>query len=317
MKDLFLLNPNITFLNHGSFGACPKPVFEAYQKWQLMLEQEPIQFITKTGIEYLNESRKALADFVHCNEEDLVYMTNPSTAMNTVIKSLKLEAGDEILTTNQEYGAMDRTWGYYCNKVGAKYIHQDITLPLTDKETFLKEFWSGLTPRTKIIFISQMTSPTSLIFPVKEICDKARKLGIMTIVDGAHVPAHIPLDIKDLDPDVYTGACHKWMLAPKGNSFLYVRKTLQPEIDPLVISWGYEAEFPSSSQFQDYHQFQGTRDFSAFLTTPAAIEFLKEHDWDTRSKACRQLLQHYYPIVAKELDSHVICPVTDEFLGQI
>lgn len=317
MKELFLLNPEITFLNHGSFGACPKPVFEDYQRWQLMLEQEPIQFITKTGVEYLNQSRKALADYVNCDADDLVYMTNPSTAMNTVIRSLKLKAGDEILTTDQEYGAMDRTWRYYCQKVGARYIHQKISLPLTTKEAFLNEFWQGLTPNTKVIFISEITSPTALIFPVKEICEKARELGLITIIDGAHVPAHIPLDIKAMDPDVYAGACHKWMLAPKGNSFLYVKKGMQSQIDPLVISWGYEAEFPSHSQFLDYHQFQGTRDFSAFLTTPAALRFLADNNWESRKKTCRDLLKAYYPIVANELDSHVICPLTDEFLGQI
>ncbi len=317
LKEQFLLNPEITFLNHGSFGACPRPVFEDYQKWQLMLEQEPIRFITDTGVKYLEESKQALANFTNCDKEDVVYMTNPSTAMNTVIKSLDLKPGDEILTTDQEYGAMDRTWGYYCKKSGAKYIHQKITLPLTTKEDFLEQFWAGLTPNTKIIFISQITSPTALIFPVKEICDRAKELGLMTIIDGAHVPAHIPLDIKTLDPDVYTGACHKWLLAPKGSSFLYVKKTLQSKIDPLVISWGYQSDNPSGSIFQDYHQYQGTRDFSAFLTTPAAIQFLKDHNWEEQKKKCRKLLQHYYPIVANELDSQVICPVTDEFLGQI
>lgn len=317
LKNQFLLNPEITFLNHGSFGACPKPVFADYHKWQLMLEQEPIQFITKTGVSFLAESKQALAEYINCDKEDLIYTTNPSTAMNTVIKSLDLKAGDEILTTDQEYGAMDRTWNYYCRKVGAKYIHQKITLPLRTKEHFLNEFWSGLTPNTKIIFISQITSPTALIFPVKEIVDRAKELGLMTIIDGAHVPAHIPLDLKSLDPDVYTGACHKWLLAPKGNSFLYVKKNWQNGIDPLIISWGYEAELPSESRFQDYHQYQGTRDFSAFLTTPAAIQFLKDNNWEVRKKECRDLLQHYYPIVASELESHVICPVTDEFLGQI
>jgi isopenicillin-N epimerase len=317
LKDQFLLNPDITFLNHGSFGACPKPVFEDYQKWQLKLEQEPIQFITKTGVAYLDDSKQALAEYINCDKDDLIYTTNPSTALNTVIKSLDLKAGDEILTTDQEYGAMDRTWNYYCRKVGAKYIHQKITLPLSSKTEILREFWSGLTPNTKIVFISQITSPTALIFPVKEIIERAKELGLMTIIDGAHVPAHIPLDLKALDPDVYTGACHKWMLAPKGSSFLYVKKHLQDQIDPLIISWGYEAEFPSESRFQDYHQYQGTRDFSAFLTTPAALQFLKDNDWESRKKECRNLLQHYYPIVAEELESHVICPVTDEFLGQI
>lgn len=317
LKSLFLLDPQITFLNHGSFGACPKPVFEDYQNWQLLLEREPIQFITNTGIQFLNDSKKALSTFINCNTEDLIYMPNPTTALNTVIKNLDLKAGDEILTTNQEYGALDRTWDYYCGKVGAKYIHQKISLPLGSKEQFLAEFWSGLTSKTKIIFISQITSPTALIFPVKEICDRAKELGIMTIIDGAHTPAHIPLDLKDLDPDVFTGALHKWLLTPKGSAFLYVKKEWQHLMDPLIISWGYHAEFPSESQFQDYHQFNGTRDFSAYLTTPAALKFLDDHDWESRKKECRSLLKEYYPIVAKELESFVLCPLSDDYLGQI
>jgi len=317
LKSLFLLDPSITFLNHGSFGACPKPIFEDYQKWQLLLEREPIQFITKNGVEYLNESKKALAKFVNCNSDDLIYMPNPTTALNTVIKNLDLKEGDEILTTNHEYGALDRTWRYYCEKVGAKYVQQKISLPLTTKEAFLAEFWNGLTSKTKIVFISQITSPTALIFPVQEICDRAKELGLMTIVDGAHTPAHIPLNLRALDPDIFTGALHKWLLTPKGNAFLYVKKQWQAKLDPLIISWGYEAEFPSHSTFQDYHQFNGTRDFSAYLTTPAALTFLEDNNWEKHKSECRALLQYYYPIVAKELESIVLCPLNDEFLGQI
>jgi isopenicillin-N epimerase len=317
LKDQFLLNPEITFLNHGSFGTCPKPVFDAYQKFQFELESEPIQFITKTGLAYLKTSRESLANYIHCDPLDIVYTTNPSTALNTVIRSLDLQPDDEILTTDQEYGAMDMTWRYYCKKSEAKYIRQHIPLPLTSKEDFLTAFWSGLTPKTKVIFISAITSPTALIFPVEEICKKARDLGLMTIIDGAHAPAHISLNIRELNPDVYTGACHKWMLAPKGSSFLYVKRELQSKIDPLVISWGYDAEVPSGSVFQDYHSYQGTRDFSAFLVTPHALKFLEENNWEEEKKKCRDLLKHYYPIVAKQLESHAIAPLSDVFLGQI
>ena len=317
IKEKFLLNPDITFLNHGSFGACPKVVFEDYQTWQRKLEQDPVQFITKTGQEALNLSRKALANYIHCDEQDIVYMPNPTTALNTVIKNLDLQVGDEILSTNREYGALDRTWKYYCNQTGAKYVQASISLPLVSQEQFLEEFWKALTPKTKIIFLSHITSSTALIFPAQEICDKARELGLMVIVDGAHVPGHIPLDIKKLNPDVYTGANHKWLLAPKGNTFLYVKKEWQNRIDPLIVSWGYDAAFPSDSQFQDYHQYNGTRDFSAYLTTPACIKFFEENNWEENKKNCRNLLQHYYPIVAKELNSHPLSPLTDEFLGQI
>lgn len=317
MRDKFLLHPDIHHLNHGSFGACPKEVFDEYQRFQRLLESEPVQFMVKTGEELLDVSKQALADFVNCAKEDLVYTTNPSYAMNIVVKSLELNEGDEVLSTNHEYGAMDRTWNYYCGKVGAKYIQQEISLPIRSKEKVLEEFWKGLSPKTKVVFISQITSSTALIFPVKEICERAKELGLITIVDGAHVPAHIPLDLSELKADFYTGACHKWLCAPKGSSFLFANKKVQDMLDPLLISWGYEAQYPSDSQFQDYHQYQGTRDFSAFLTTPACIKFQEESNWEAHKKRCREQLQHFYPIVAKELNSEPICPVSDEFLGQI
>lgn len=317
MKNQFLLDQSIIYLNHGSFGACPKPIFEDYQKWQLELERQPVEFITKTGPLALKQSKLALANYINCDADDLVYTPNPSVAGNTVIKSLRLGANDEVLTTNHEYGAMDRTWKYYCQKAGAKYIQQNISLPLASKEQFIEAFWKGLTSKTKIIFISQITSSTGLIFPVKEICKRAKELGLMTIVDGAHVPAHIDLDLKELDADIYFGACHKWMLTPKGSSFLYVKRALQNLFDPLIISWGYDAEFPSHSQFLDYHEFNGTRDFSAYLTIPVALEFLKKNNWEEEKKKCKTMIREVYPEASKILGTQPICPLTDEFLGQM
>lgn len=317
VKPLFLLNPAITFLNHGSFGSCPKPIFEDYQNWQSKLERDPVQWVTKLGVEAQNASKKALAEFIHCDADDLVFVTNPSTAGNIIIKGLKLEEGDEILTTDQEYGAMDRTWNYVCRRSGAKYVQQKISLPLVSKEQFLEEFWKGLSAKTKVVFISHITSSTGLIFPVKEICERAKELGLMTIVDGAHVPNHIPLNLSTLKADIYTGACHKWLLTPKGSSFLYVTKELQNDFDPLIISWGYEAENPSQSQYLDYHEYQGTRDFSAFLTIPAALKFRSDYQWSERISKCREMIRHYYPEACRILDTSPICPVTEEFLGQL
>ena len=317
MKDLFYLNPEITFLNFGSFGACPKPIFEDYQKWQLELEYEPVQFITVNGLQYLKQSREALANYIHCDANDIVYTSNPSYAINIISKSFKLKPGDEILSTNLEYGAMDYSWNFYCEKAGAIYKRQPITLPLTSKEKFIEEFFSGLTSKTKAIFISQITSSTALIFPVKDICEIAKAKGLFTIVDGAHVPGHIDLNLQELKADVYTGACHKWMLSPKGCSFLYIKKEHQHLFDPLVISWGFKNPLPSESKFLDYHQMQGTRDFSAFLTVPKAIEFLNQHNWKEKSKACHELViknaKRFYDL----LGSKALSPLTNEFVGQM
>lgn len=317
LASQFLLKPGITFLNFGSFGACPKPVFEDYQKWQLELEQEPVQFMTVRGLEYLQRSREALAQYIHCNADDLVYTTNPSYAINIIAKSFKLNAGDEILSTDLEYGALDKTWNYYCKKAGAKFVAQHVELPLTTKQDFIDIFFKGLTNRTKAIFINQITSSTGLIFPVKEICEIAKEKGLMTIVDGAHVPGHIPLNLAELKADVYTGACHKWMMTPKGCSFLYVKKEFQPLFDPLVISWGYDNPTPSPSKFLDYHQMQGTRDFSAFLTVPAAIKFMKENNWEKVAASCRDMVKKNALRFCELMGTQPLCPVTDEFLGQM
>ena len=265
IKDAFLLDPKITFLNHGSFGACPRPVFEAYQAWQYILERQPVAFLGRRAGEFLAEARRSLANYLNVAADDLVYFPNPTTAINMVARSLALEPGDEILTTDHEYGAMDRTWNYVCQRRGAHYIHQPIPLPVLDQDQFVEQFWSGVTGKTRVIFISHITSPTGLIFPVEAICARARQAGILCIVDGAHAPGQIPLDLKAIGADIYTGACHKWLLAPKGAAFLYATRESQQWLDPLVVSWGYESEYPSESQYIDYHEWQGTRDLSAYL----------------------------------------------------
>ena len=317
MKSQFLLNPEITFLNHGSFGACPIPILENYQYWQKELEKEPVQFILKKAPIFLQTAKEAVAQFVGCDADDFFFTANPTIAINTIMRSMKLNPGDEILTTNHEYGAMDRTWNFYCEKSGAKYIRQNISIPIQTKEKLLEEFWSGYTTKTKIVFLNQISSATALIFPVKEIIQKAKSLGLITIIDGAHVPGHIDLNLTELDPDFYTGTLHKWMLAPKGSSFLYVRKELQKDIDPLIVGWGYQSENPSHSQFLDYHQHQGTRDISAFLTAPAAIQFLDDHNWKEKSGIAKQLILENYQRFCTLLGTQPICPISSEFLGQM
>ena len=317
MKSQFLLDPAITFLNHGSFGACPKPIFEEYQGFQLELETEPVQFIQKRVVGYLKVAKVCLSKFIGCDASDFFFTPNPTVAVNTIMRSLKLHEGDEILTTNHEYGAMDRTFHFFCKKYGTKYIRQEITLPIISKEQILTEFWKGYTSKTRIIFLNQISSATAIIFPVKEICDKARELGLITIIDGAHVPGQIDLNISDLNPDFYTGTLHKWMLAPKGSSFLYVKKTFQDQIEPLVVGWGYESLNPSESKFLDYHEYQGTRDISAFLCTPTVIDFLEKNNWKSVAKNSRKIVLANYQRFCNLLKTNPICPITEEFLGQM
>ncbi|HPI10451.1 MAG TPA: aminotransferase class V-fold PLP-dependent enzyme, partial [Catalimonadaceae bacterium] len=200
---------------------------------------------------------------------------------------------------------------------GATYVRQKIDLPLVSKESFLENFWKGCTEKTKMVFISQITSSTGLILPVHEICTEAKKRGLITFVDGAHVPGHIDLDLSTLQADFYTGACHKWMMTPKGSSFLFVRKVNQSQLDPLIVSWGYESAAPSGSQFFDYHQFNGTRDFSAYLTIPKAIEFREKHNWPSVSQNCKQHVLNAAPSFFEVLKAQPLAPLTSEFFGQM
>ena len=317
LRNEFLVRKDLTFLNFGSFGACPRPIFERYQQYQLELEQEPVLFIVKPGLEYLQQSREALAAFVNCHADDLVYLVNPSHAVNLVAKNFPLKAGDEVVTTNLEYGACDRTWEYYCAQAGAHYKRQHITLPLTTKEQFVEEFFKGVTNRTRLIFISHITSSTGLRFPIEAICAKAKEMGIPTFIDGAHGPAQAPINLMELGADMYTGACHKWMMTPKGSTFLYVNKAYQRMLDPLVISWGFNSTTPSHSSFLDYHQTQGTRDFSAFLCIPKAIEFMQQYNWHNVAMECRQLVHDNAQRFCELVKSQPLAPVNKDFILQL
>jgi len=317
MKDLYLLDPDITFLNHGSFGACPKPVFDAYQNWQRKLENQPVQFMVIDVYEHLALARNKLGAFIGCDGDDLFFIPNATTAVNTIIRSLDLGPGDEVLSTNHEYGSLIRAWEWVAKEKGFHFIQHEFPLPLKTHEDFIEDFWESVTANTRIIFVSHITSSTGLIFPAEEICSRARKDGILTIIDGAHVPGQLALDITAMDPDVYTGACHKWLSAPKGSTFLYVKNDLQSLIKPLIISWGEAGDDPGPSQFLKDNQYQGTRDPSAFLAVPAAIDFQKVHNWNTVKKSCRELNRRTRDRAYKIIHTDPICPNTEEWLGQM
>ena len=234
LKRHFLLDPTVTFLNHGSFGATPKPVFAAYQDWQRRLERQPVLFLGREIDGLLRQSRQALGEYLDAAADDLVYIPNATHGVNIVARSLALQPGDEILTTDHEYGACDYTWEFVCKKTGATYIHQPIPLPVQSEDEIIEQFWQGVTLRTKVIYLSHITSPTALRLPVEQICQRARQAGIWTLVDGAHAPGQIPLDLKAVGADFYTGNCHKWLLSPKGAAFLYARREAQPLIEPLI-----------------------------------------------------------------------------------
>lgn len=313
LRQHFLLDPEVVFLNHGSFGACPVPVFETYQRWQRELERQPVEFLGRRADALLDDARAKLAAYVHCDTDELIFVPNATIGINTIARSLNLQPGDEILTTDHEYGAIDHTWKFVCGETGATYIRHPMPLPMTTHEAFVERFWSRVTPRTRVISISHITSPTALIFPVQEICRRARQAGIITVIDGAHVPGQIPLDIKALDADFYSGNCHKWLCAPKGAAFLFARRELHNLVDPLVISWGWV----EGASFVQTNQWQGTRDITAFLSIPAAIEFQAAHDWDTVRRECHALASEARARLSDWSGLEPLTPDSPDWFGQM
>jgi isopenicillin-N epimerase len=268
--DEFLLDPNVVFLNHGSFGACPRPVFKRYQEWQRELERQPVEFLGRRLRGLLADAREALAAFIGARPDDLVFVPNATSAVNAAIRSLELGADDEVLSTNLEYGANDLLFSH----LPSRYVRAEIPLPLPPNDELVDLVFAEATERTRVLFVSHVTSETAVILPVRAICERARSLGILTLIDGAHVPGHVPLDIEELGADVYAGNCHKWLCAPKGAGFLHVHAALQERVRPFITGWGFEPE----STFVTRHELQGTRDPSAYLTVPAALEWEAAHN---------------------------------------
>jgi isopenicillin-N epimerase len=265
MKELFLLDPDVTFLNHGSFGATPKTVFERYQAWQRELEREPVDFIARRLGPLLAAARGELGAFVGARADDLTFVQNATTGVNVAARALRLAPGDEVLTTNLEYGACVLTWKRLCTLVEAP----------------VEELFEHVTERTRAVYVSHVTSETALLLPVEEVVRLAHARGLVAIVDGAHAVAQVDLDLDALGADFYSGNCHKWLCAPKGAGLLHVRTEWQDRVDGVITSWGYE----EPATFISRTERQGTRDSSAYLTVPSAIEFVRRHDERVRCVA--------------------------------
>lgn len=299
LSSFFLFDEDVVFLNHGSFGACPKPVFESYQKWQLKLERQPVAFLDPDrGLSgWMRDARVALSGELGTGADNIVGVMNATYGLNIVAQSLDLKEGDEILTTDHEYAALEKTWAYVARKTGAKIVRVTIPLPLKSEADFTTALSGGITSRTRVVFLDHITSATALVFPIENIIAEARARGITTVIDGAHAPGQIPLNLDALGADFYSGNCHKWMMAPKGSAFLYVRPELQTMINPLVISHGWTADNQSPAPFGgtpfiDSIEMQGTRDPAAWLAVPDAIAFRAAHQWNTIAADCRHLVQN-------------------------
>ena len=274
-REEWSLEDDVVYLNHGSFGPSPRCVQEARRQWSQRLESQPMDFFLRQLETHLDAATSQLGEFLGADPEDLVFLDNATFGMNVVAASVKLGPEDEVLLTDHEYGAVQRIWRMATNRAGAKLTVATLPLPLTSATEVVEELFRQVTERTKLIVVSHVTSPTAVIFPVAEICRRARARKIEVCIDGPHALAMLPVNLRKLDCDYYAASCHKWLSAPFGSGFLYVAKRRQASIAPSVVSWGGSlAGRPGT--WKDEYQWIGTRDPAAFLAVPAAIDFLKD-----------------------------------------
>jgi isopenicillin-N epimerase len=262
------LDPSITFLNHGSFGATPAPVLDAQTRFRASIERRPIEMLGRRVEELLRPSREKAATLLRVSAEDIGFVTNATEAINGVLQSLRLEAGDELLTTNHVYPAVRQVMRATAARSGAKVVEANVDAPLRGPSPIVEAIESHLSERTRMLVIDQVTSPTALVFPVEQVIRLCQKRGIRVLVDGAHGPGMLKVDLAAMGADYYTANLHKWLCAPKGCGILWVRKALQPEVHPAVISHFYGQGFAKEFGWQ------GTRDITAWMCAGEAIDFM-------------------------------------------
>ena len=268
------LDPNVILLNHGSFGACPRAVLEAQAQYRDRMERNPIGFFMRELEPLVEESRGALAALVGADADDLVFVRNVTEGVNSVLRSLRLEPGDELLVTDHAYNACRNVVEYVARCTGAKVVCATVPLPIRSAGEIVKRVLAPVTERTRLALLDHIASPTAVVFPIEELVRELDRRGVDTLVDGAHAPGMIPLDLGRLGAAYYTGNCHKWLCAPKGAGFLHVRRDRQDGLHPAVISHGYNAERPSRPRLHEEFDWTGTDDPSPWLCVADAIRFL-------------------------------------------
>ncbi|ADV63431.1 aminotransferase class V [Isosphaera pallida ATCC 43644] len=326
IKHQFLIRNDVIFLNHGSFGACPRVVFETYQSWQRELEEQPVEFLGRRFLGLMSEARAKLAEFVGSDPDGLIFVPNATYGMNVVARSLAhtlpLGFGDEILTTDHEYGAIDRVWRFIAQHVGARLRRVTLPSTLSTPEELAETILAEWNPRTRIFSLSWVTSPTALVMPIKMLVEEARRRGVVTVIDAAHAPGLLDeseFRLEALGADFVVGNCHKWMLAPKGAGFLYAAPRGRETLEPFVVSWGYQADPPGRSRFLDQHGYTGTTDPAAYLSVPTAIEFLRNPDWVLIRERCRTRAAMVRRRVAEIVGSEPerFCPDSSQWFRQM
>jgi isopenicillin-N epimerase len=271
--DHWTLDPSVIFLNHGSFGACPRAVLEAQAEFRARMERQPVRFLWRDLPDLIDAARADLAQFISANPENLVFVANATAGVNSVVRSLALEPGDEILTTDHDYNACRNVLTEVAKRAGARVVVARVPFPLESEDQILNAILAATTPRTRLAMIDHVTSPTALVYPVRKIVRLLTERGIDTLVDGAHAPGAVPLEIESIAPTYYTGNLHKWVCAPKGAAFLWARRDRQDALLPPIVSHGENTRRPGRSLFHDRFDWPGTLDPTAWLSVSHAIRW--------------------------------------------
>jgi len=310
------LAPGTVFLNHGSFGACPKAILELQAGLRREMEAEPVQFLWRRYEERLEPARAAVARFVGAKPADLVFVTNATTGVNAALNSVKLGPGDELLTTDHDYNACHNVLVAAAKRTGARVIIARVPFPLSSPAQVVDIILGSVTRRTRLALIDHVTSNTALVFPVAQIIRELEARGVETLVDGAHAPGMVPLNISKLAPSYYTANFHKWVCAPKGAGFLWARADKQHRLQPPIISHGNNTHRPGYSMFQDRFDWTGTFDPSAWLCVGAAIDWiskLRGDGWAGIQKDNHELAVRARELLCRRLQVERCCP--DAMLG--
>jgi isopenicillin-N epimerase len=299
-REQMLLDPAVANLNTGSFGPLPRVVFERATELRRLLAAEPMDFYVRRLPPLLWDARERLAAFLHADPRRLIFTANVSVSINILASALRLAAPGEILLTDHEYGSMHWCWERAAQRQGLTLRIVALPILAEDPGTIIEAFLAAFSERTRLLFFSHILSPTGLVLPAKQICAEARERGILTVIDGAHAPAMLPLDIPDLGCDFYGSNCHKWLLAPSGSGFLYFGPGNEDRLQPLQVSWGYHHntaklnerdEFGSTPRLRAL-EFEGTRDPCPWLAIPTAIDFQAGLGWESIRDRCAALSAH-------------------------
>ena len=318
LAALWPLDPAVTFLNHGSYGACPKAVLEHQAALRAELEAEPVLFLGRNLEARLDAARARIAAFLGADPDDLAFVTNATGGVNAVLRSLSFAAGDEVLTTDHAYAACKNTLDYVAGRSGVKVNVAVVPFPLASPDEVVAAVLAKVTPKTRLALLDHITSPTALVLPIAKLVSELAARGIDALVDGAHGPGMVPLDLNALGAAYYTGNCHKWLCTPKGSAFLWVRRDRQAAVHPLTISHGHTGEREGRTRFRLEFDWMGTSDPTAWLTVPMAIDYLGAllpGGWPALMARNRALALEGRALLCAAAGSPPVCP--EEMVGSI